>query len=209
MTVDSYAKGTPSKLVCKWFNNNQVLQDTFDENSLQVYTEPPTSSQTEISTLVNQIWKISLEGAEFVENFSHPLTKEGRFEVVIFNSMLFLAASDVIHHDLRQVAMTKYFEFLNTQAIDFDVNPATHDIPKFVNHRLRFYAEEIDKMSEADNLESAYYPPSRVFAAFFKTPLAFDLKEHSNEDEVISFNATLRILRQQLVRITERFWTKL
>lgn len=208
MTVNSYETIGRGRVVCKWFSNNQVLRDTFDENSLQDSSEPQPSPQSDSVAAVDQVWKITLEGVELLKTF-HPISKQGEFEVVIFNSMLFLAASDVVHHESRQKIMTQYFEFLNGQALNYNMDQAAHEIPEFINQRLKFYAKEIDNMSQSDNFGTAYYPPSKVYSAFFTTPLSSDLEEHPNIDEVISFGATLRVLRQQLIIVTKRFWTRL
>lgn len=36
MTVDGYASFSKSKVVCKWFDNNQSHKDSFDESTLEI-----------------------------------------------------------------------------------------------------------------------------------------------------------------------------
>jgi len=113
------------------------------------------------------------------------LTTGGRFEALLFNSLLIL--NEILQNTGNQSdeLKDKYFEALIMSGVhEYKVTKNLDLVVKFINSRMTFYSEELNKLTQHDN-----YTPMKIHSAFFKKQLQFnvEIEEPPNLIELLEF----------------------
>ena len=114
------------------------------------------------------------------------LTDEGKFEVILFNSLFVLNHYQSEYADQYTEIEEEYFKSLFNQADTFSLNFDTDELGDFINSRFRFYSEEVDKLYGGGR-----HMPAKIYNAFYENPLCDEPEVSMDLMEVMSFYAAL------------------
>jgi hypothetical protein len=114
------------------------------------------------------------------------LTNEGKFEVILFNSLFVLNYYQSEYPDKYSVIEEEFFKSLFTQANTFNFPYGTDELAAFINSRFRFYSEEVDKL-----YGGGQYMPAKIYNAFYENPLCDQPEISIDLIQVMTFYAAL------------------
>lgn len=114
------------------------------------------------------------------------LTDEGKFEVILFNSLSVLNHYQSEYPEKYSEIEEEYFKSLFNQADTFNLHFDTEELADFINSRLRFYSGEVDKL-----YDGGQYMPAKIYNAFYENPLCNEPEVSMDLVQVMSFYAAL------------------
>lgn len=114
------------------------------------------------------------------------LTNEGKFEVILFNSLFALNHYQKEYPSEYSKIEEGFFRSLFNQANEFRLPFTTDELGDFINARFRFYSSEVDKLYGGGN-----YMPAKIYNAFYENPLCDEPEVSTDLIQVMSFYAAL------------------
>ena len=109
------------------------------------------------------------------------LTPKGKFEVLLFNSLIALQEYQSNHPEKYESIQEDFFKKVFAQSKVFCIDMPAQDLAEFVNSRFETYLEELLRFFED---EESGYMLLKVYSLFYEQPLArnpetsFDLFEY-------------------------------
>ena len=130
-------------------------------------------------------------GALALNKTYKPLSDKGEFEVFLYNALIVLRIYK--ENQPSKYAHTKegfYKEILN-QAKSIGIAQNTDSLTTFINARFQFYSEELENIYDGEG-----YLPTKLYSAFYVTPLRGTLDPYFDPIETMKFNLALtRMIR--------------
>lgn len=114
------------------------------------------------------------------------LTNEGKFEVILFNSLFVLNYYQSEYPEKYSGIEEDFFKSLFNQANTFNLPFGTDELADFINSRFRFYSEEVDKL-----YGGGQYMPAKIYNAFYENPLCDQPEVSMDLTQVMTFYAAL------------------
>lgn len=122
------------------------------------------------------------------------LTDKGKFEVIIFNSLLALHDYSSKYPSKYSKTFEQFFKALMKQAKEYQINMDSETLAAFVNTRFNFYAQEIENISTVEgNI------PSRIYSAFYLTPLKQEPDLSRDLGEIMLFYIGLNTMMDWII----------
>lgn len=115
------------------------------------------------------------------------LTDAGKFEVILFNSILVLTEYKEAKPGQYQETEEKYFKSVFNQAQTFNLPFDFDDLGEFINQRFRFYSEEISKLYG----DGSSYMPAKLYNVFYENPLTPNPQVSMDLTQVMIFFSVL------------------
>lgn len=149
-------------------------------------------------SLEEKLYTVAKSGVvELKNNFTgRDLSKGGRFEVLLLNLLIVMNEVNEIQEYSERLPriVNRIHELLFSDAINEYkvVKPSDGDLlTKFVNSRMDFYSEELNKLNRSRN-----YTPMLIYTAIFDQNLEFEInpKGDFNVTELVNFNIALKIM---------------
>lgn len=167
------------------------LSDKSNPINHQSYSEPKNKSKYTKTpfgnfTIEDRIFIIAKGGIVELKQAYKDLTDEGKFEVIIFNSIIALAYYSKFNHD-NPVNNSKYIMKIAEQARNYNIPSADKELLNFIVSRMEFYANEYRQLSEPENV------PSKIFSCFYENPLS-NPKPSFDLGEIFQFKIALGIM---------------
>lgn len=110
------------------------------------------------------------------------LTDKGKFEVIIFNSLIVLRVYRANHPEKYSSVEQGFYKSLINQAKTYQINTEPEKLMSFINSRFKFYAEEIDSLHVIEG-----YFPGKLYSAFYLKPLAANPEPSFDLGEILQF----------------------
>jgi hypothetical protein len=110
------------------------------------------------------------------------LNNEGKFEVILFNSVIVLNYYQRKYPKQYSEIEEEYFKSLFNEVNNFKLSFANDEIMDFINARLRFYTNEINLL-QRDGL----YMPAKIYNAFYENPFIKEPEVSMDIMEVMTF----------------------
>lgn len=142
------------------------------------------------------------EGILEIEKEFKALTKEAKFEVILYNSNFVLNIYREKFPDRYNKVEAAFFKCIIEEAKTRKLPLNGGKLIDFINSRLRLYFNEYDKI-----INSNLYVPSIVFNAFYKSPLSNKISQSSDLIEIMQFNIALAIMTLKVHEITNKVLT--
>jgi len=113
-----------------------------------------------------ELFRISVFAAKKLNKDFEKLSEKGLWEAVMFNTNVILN-SDVVKKNRQFKEISgDYFCLLFQMIIDYKPIPDAKTLKDFINKRLIFYNDELNKL-----ISTPIYTPMFVYSTFYQTPL--------------------------------------
>jgi hypothetical protein len=151
----------------------KYLQRKFNTSSI---SSVGGQTKTPIS-LSDRIFLIAKGGIVELKTYKKELSDRGKFEVIIFNSLICLNTYFNIHPEKIMEIKDELFSALVGQSNTYGFNVPAETLIGFIQSRFAFYSEELSLMSNSEG-----HIPGKIYSTFYINPLGtpepnFDLGE--------------------------------
>jgi hypothetical protein len=127
-------------------------------------------------------------GTRELERHYKVLSDNGKFEVLLFNS---LYALQLFHHQYPSrysAAEDEFFMYLLEQARKYRIDLSEELLKHFIDYRFEFFADEMDNMRQSiQNEGEGRYIPTFFYTCFYVTPLAHEIEPSFDLFEIMKF----------------------
>ncbi|MSQ80016.1 MAG: hypothetical protein EXR21_10185 [Flavobacteriaceae bacterium] len=155
------------------------LQKRFNTNPLQTLVNNISRGISD----GDKLFMVAKGGIVELKKAYKDITDLGKFEVVVFNSLIALRAYRINHPDIYEKTEEDFFKALFNQAKTYQVNYEPDRLVDFIESRFEFYSEELEGIFS--NREG--YLPSKLFSTFYITPLINVPESNSDLFEIMEF----------------------
>jgi hypothetical protein len=174
-----------AKKVCLYIENKRYFK--------------PTSSL--IDTLSNKsdadkLFMIAFGGIVEIKKKYKDLTNFGKFEVLLFNSLISLQEYQSLHPDKYEEMSQGFFKNLFDQAKSFGIKMPPDEMANFVNSRFETYLEEIIRFFDE---EEDGYMLLKIYTLFYEQPLELNPETSFDLFEYASFLPALIEMRRYII----------
>ena len=114
-----------------------------------------------------KLFQISSEGIVRIQRSYKSLPDNGKFEVLILNTLIVLRVYYNNHPANYSFVEEEYYKLFFNQIKKYHLPFNSDQIFDFVNDRLVFYSEELELIFNSGN----NYIPGKVYSVFYITPL--------------------------------------
>lgn len=166
----------------------------------------PTSS---LSVTLNQksdgdkLFMIAFGGIVEIKKRYKDLSNEGKFEVLLFNSLIALQEYQSIHPEKYDAIQEDFFRNLFKQANTFGIKLPSEEMAIFVNSRFETYLEEIIRFF---NDEENGYMLLKIYTLFYEQPLVKNPETSFDLFEYASFLPALVQMRNYIIEKTSNMF---
>jgi hypothetical protein len=126
-------------------------------------------------------------GIIYLQKNYKDLSSEGKFEVLLFNSLVALRAYNEKKPNNYRNVEAAFFKPLFEQAKANNLDYSEDQLEAFINSRFKFYASEIEEIYTNKTNPQRPYIPGRLYSTFYISPLAPDPKPSYDLSELILF----------------------
>lgn len=109
------------------------------------------------------------------------LSDEGKFEVILFNSLIVLRVYRENHPAKYSSIEEGFYKLIFNQAKTYGIGLTPEQLLDFINDRFLFYSQELEK------IYSGNYTAGKTYGAFYLSPLANDPEPSFDLMELLSF----------------------
>ena len=134
----------------------------------------------------SKIFMIALGGLVEIKRYND-LNEKGKFEVLIFNSIIILTEYAFNNREKYDLIIEEYFDLLHKKAESYKISYKGGELDNFINQRFVTFNKELNKFSE----NPKFFIPSITYNAFYENPSSKHLKHSENLIEIIEFNKHL------------------
>lgn len=179
---------SPERILTSILHNKSSVVTKEDAFTIFKYLQNRFNKTNPLEALVNKIsggmsesdklFLAAKGGIVELKRAYKDLTDKGKYEVIIFNSLIVLRVYRENHPDKYSSIEEGFYKSLLNQAKTYQINAEPEKLMNFINSRFKFYAEEIDRIYEGEG-----YIPGKLYSAFYLKPLtanpepSFDLGE--------------------------------
>lgn len=129
-----------------------------------------------------EVFNICKNGVDFLINNYKPISNEGRFEAIIFNSLISLEKVKMNYRDIYKPIQDFFFEILLYEADEISIALDSEILITLINSRYQFFDSELKRLY---SVEGAF--PGGIYHVFYEKPLNQNPVISSNFAEIMPF----------------------
>ncbi len=157
----------------------------------QIKTEITFEDNAKIDELVQvqNATYVALAGVQELNSiFEKELPRNGKFEALLFNSVIVFQAYELKYPGSFSFLEFKeeYVDIIKEYGPTYNVKNSDDVLIAFINHRFDFFTDELSKIYGND-----IYTPGTVYTAFYETPFEIMLEPYSDLSELLKFKVAL------------------
>jgi hypothetical protein len=169
------------KIANSLYNEMNVIKENHMNNVLSPVVEDVQSIIKAVSNEMADsdiLFLIAKGGIVELKNRYKDLSDKGKFEVIVFNSLLVLNTYNDKYPSKTESTYQAYFVLLQNQAITYGVDLSGDALKDFIDSRWMFYSNELIEIKKGQG-----HTPGSIYTVFYINPLvlkpepSFDLIE--------------------------------
>ncbi len=133
----------------------------------------------------SRLFFLAEKGIDLIQNF-RSLTKNGKFEVLLFNTEIVLDTYRSNKPNNFGKVQEEYFRYFEDYISQNRISSEIEDLSGFINDRFVFYADELNKIF------SPTYIPGKLYNAFYNSALSLKLEINFDLPNVMMFSIALK-----------------
>lgn len=146
-----------------------------------------------------KLFMIAFGGIVEIKKRYKDLTNFGKFEVLLFNSLIALQEYQSMYPEKYEEITPIFFKNLFKQAKTFGINMTDDELVSFVNSRFETYLEEIIRFF---NEEEHGYMLFKIYTLFYEQPLEPNPETNFELFEYVTFLPALVQMRNYIIEKT-------
>jgi len=116
-----------------------------------------------------------------LRNNYRPVPEKGKFEVILFNSLVILNKYQQTHPKVGNSFYDEFFPLVVQQATEYGIKLPTEKLIEFIENRMAFNANELDEQRNRG------YLATKLYSNFYENPLALIPEDCEDVFEVVKF----------------------
>jgi len=133
-----------------------------------------------------EILKLCNKGVDFMVNDYKPISNNGRFEVIIFNSLTALDKVQTNHRSEYSLISNYFFVLLMEEAKNISIPLDNDTIIDLINSRYQYFNDEIQRLYSSN---TAF--PGGTYHVFYEHPLNLEPEISGNLIEILPYYKAL------------------
>jgi len=140
-----------------------------------------------------QLYYISEAGIRELSWAYKSLSKKGKFEVILCNSITALGAYHRNHPDFFEETRKGLYQYIINESVSFKLGFNFEQLSAFIINRIDFYSRELDNISNKQD-----YVPGKIYSAFYLNPLEAEPEMYLDLIEMLKFFKGLQSMRKSV-----------
>jgi len=133
-----------------------------------------------------EIFKLCKKGVDILTNEYKPITNEGRFEAIIFNSLTALDKVQTNYRSEYELISNYFFVLLLEEAQNISIALDKDTLIDLINSRFQYFDNELQRLYSS---KTAF--PGGTYHVFFEKPLNLNPEISGNLMEILRFYKAL------------------
>lgn len=154
----------------------------------KVEPEPKKKKSSPVELLASRLYMVAKGGIVEIKSFKD-LTDGGKFEVILFNSVMILEYFYNRFPDDYPALADCYWKKVQSQGMSYKLTFRGMTLEEFIDNRVAFYSDQLEAFRQSD--EDGPMIPSKLYNAFYENPLAETPIHSRNFPQLMRFTVGL------------------